>query len=69
MPTDDKRVRKSIELDRDLDSWWNTNYDGVSLWWVLNSLLRALKDLHTEDEGNKLEAVVKEAASKVELPQ
>jgi hypothetical protein len=67
VPTDSKRVRKSIELDRDLDKWFDEKYDGVSLWWFINSLMRAFKDLHTEEEGNKLNPVLKEAAGKVEI--
>lgn len=68
MPTDGTKVRKSYQLDKDLDSFYKETYPNVSIWWFINSLLRAFKDLHEpENPRNKLQDHVEEAARNVNV--
>jgi hypothetical protein len=69
MASDGTKVRKSYELDKDLDTWYKTNYPAVSIWWFINALLRSFMDLHeVEKPRNKLLDHIDEAARKVEEP-
>lgn len=70
MATDGKRIRKSYELDADIDRFFKRVYPNVSIWWFINTLLRAFMDLHeNENPRNKLLDHVDEAARNVEPPQ
>jgi hypothetical protein len=39
-----ERVRKTVELDKDLLARFDQLYPTASLWWILNALLRAFLD-------------------------
>lgn len=69
MPNPDgKVVRKSYQLDKDLDDFFKEVYPKVSVWWFINTLLRAFKDLHeAENPRNKLQDHIEEAARNVEV--
>lgn len=68
MPSDGTKVRKSYELDKDIDTWYKTNYPKISIWWFINSLLRAFMDLHEkENPRNKLQDHFDEAARQVDV--
>lgn len=68
MPSDGLKVRKSYQLDKDLDDFYKKTYPGVSVWWFINMLLRAFKDLHeAENPRNKLQDHIDEAARNVTI--
>lgn len=68
MPSDGLKVRKSYQLDKDLDEFYKEVYPSVSVWWFINTLLRSFKDLHeAENPRNKLLDHIDEAARKVEV--
>lgn len=60
-----KTVRKSIEMDTDLDRWFKETYPGTSLWWFINTLCRAFKDQHNPPNRNKLLDHIENAVSEV----
>lgn len=63
MPTDELRVRKSIEVDKDLDTFIKKHYGDRSMWFIVNALLRAFVNLHDKEvPENKLNSAFKEAA-------
>jgi hypothetical protein len=66
--SDGKTVRKSYQLDADLDRFYKETYPSVSIWWFINALLRSFKDLHeVENPRNKLQDHLDEAARNVSV--
>jgi len=39
-------ARKNINIESDISEWLHENYTGTSIWWLVNSLLRAFMELH-----------------------
>ena len=60
-----KTVRKSVELDTDLDTWYKETYPGVSIWWFMNTLMRAFMDLHNPKDRNIMQDKIEQAVTEV----
>lgn len=68
MPSDGTKVRKSYQLDADIDRFFKEVYPSVSIWWFINTLLRAFMELHDkENPENKLLQPIRTAAKMVDL--
>jgi hypothetical protein len=54
--------RKNIQIDNDILNWLDKEYAGLSIWWLVNTLLRNFMNLHEGLGGNRIKRLARIAA-------
>lgn len=54
--------RKNIQIDNDILEWLEKEYQGLSIWWLVNTLLRNFMNLHANLGGNRIKKLARIAA-------
>lgn len=55
-------TRKNIQIDNDILEWLDREYEGLSIWWLVNTLLRHFMNLHANLGGNRIKRLARLAA-------
>lgn len=55
-------TRKNIQIDNDILEWLEREYQGLSIWWLVNTLLRSFMELHSTFTPNRIKRLAKIAA-------
>jgi hypothetical protein len=55
-------TRKNIQIDNDILEWLDKEYEGMSIWWLVNTLLRNFMNLHSSLGSNRIKRLARIAA-------
>lgn len=59
-------MKRTIRIDDDVYKWFQKTYDGVSFEWIVNRLLKGLKDQHsTSLFDNPINQITKEVKEEI----
>jgi hypothetical protein len=51
--------RKNIQIDNDILEWLDKEYEGLSIWWLVNTLLRNFMNLHSTLAPNRIKKLAR----------